>query len=216
MPPLFTYTLTGIAQQSPQLAARYGYVPDMDRPLAPTVGGHAARSLDSFGLTGIMPVGLAGSIWLTGGVSNERCSAGCSGARYMASAGGDYRLLRAPLGASADALRLTMGLSGEVGIGSPTSGLTGTVDLGVPLALSFGQPDATQVIPFITPSIALVTAGGSNVGNSSRVAAGRALVSGCVALFNPKRALGANIGFQYVFVSHTEMQIGIGISLGGR
>jgi hypothetical protein len=220
LPPLFTYTLTGIAQQSPEVMARYGYVPDMTRPLAPSVGGHAAHSLDSFGLTGIIPLGLDGSLSLTGGVSNERCSAGCSGARFMGAVSGDYRLWRAPLGravdAGADAMRLTVAVSGEVGIGSPTSGLTETADLGVPLALSFGRPDATQIIPFLTPSIAFVTAGGSNVGNPSRVAAGRGLIGGGVALFNPKSALGANIGFQYVFVSRTEMQVGVGLSLGGR
>lgn len=216
LPPLFTYTLTGIAQRSPELMARYGYVPDMTRPLAPAVGGHAAKSLDSFGLSGIMPVGLDGTLSLTAGVSNERCSSACSGARFMASAAGDYRLLRTPLGLASDAMRLIVAVSGEVGIGSPTSGLTETADLGVPLALSFGQPDATQVIPFLTPSIAFVTAGGSSVGNPSRVTAGRGVLGGGVALFNPKSALGANIGFQYVFVSRTEMQIGIGLSLGGR
>lgn len=216
LPPLFTYTLTGIAQQSPELAARYGYVPDMERPLAPLVGGHAAHSLNSFGLTGILPLGLDASFSLTGGVSNERCSTECPRARFMASAAGDYRVLRTPLGASPDAMRLTVGVSGEVGIGSPTSGPTETVDLGVPLAFGFGRPDATQIIPFITPSLAFVTAGGSSVGNPSRIAAGRGLLGGGVALFNPKSSLGASIGFQYVFVSHTEMEIGVGLSLGGR
>jgi hypothetical protein len=216
LPPLFTYTLTGIAQQSPEVVARYGYVPDMTRPLAPVTGGHAAHSLDSFGLTGIIPLGLDGTFSLTGGVSNERCSTGCPGARFMGSAAGDYRVLRAPVGPGVDAMRVTVAVSGEVGIGSPTSGLTETADLGVPLALSFGRPDATQIIPFVTPSLAVVTAGGSSVGNASRVAAGRALIGGGVALFNPKSALGASIGFQYVFVSRTEMQIGVGLSLGGR
>jgi hypothetical protein len=216
LPPLFTYTLTGIAQQSPEVVARYGYIPDIARPLAPAVGGHAAHSLDSFGLTGIVPVGLAGAISLTGGVSNERCSTGCAGARYMASAAGDYRILRTPIGPGVDAMRMTVALSGEVGIGSPTSGITTTADLGAPVALSFGRPDATQIIPFITPSLAFATAGGGSFGNPVRVAAGRALLGGGVALFNPKSALGASIGFQYVFVSRTEMQIGVGLSIGGR
>jgi hypothetical protein len=215
LPPLFTYTLTGIAQQSPQLTARYGYVPDMTRPLAPDVGGHAAHSLDSFGLTGIIPLGLGGSVSLTGGVSNERCSTGCSGARYMGSVGGDYRLLRTGVGVPDQAMRLTVALNGEVGIGSPESGLTETATLGLPFALSFGQPDATQVIPYITPSIALVASGGQSVGNPS-VRAGRGLLGGGVALFNPKSSLGASIGFQYVFVTKTEMQIGVALSLGGR
>lgn len=216
LPPLFTYTFAGVAQQSPELAGRYGYVPDMTRPLAPEVGGHAAHSLDSFGLTGIIPLGLGGTISLTGGVSNERCSTGCPGARFMASVGGDYRLWRTGIGVSDDALRLTMGVNGEVGIGSPESGLTETADFGVPLAFSFGRPDATQVIPFLTPSIAFIASGGQGAGNPSPVRAGRILLGGGVALFNPKSSLGASIGFQYVFVTHTEMQVGVALSIGGR
>lgn len=213
--PLFTYTLTGIAQQSPELVARYGYVPDITRPLAPQVGGHAAHSLDSFGLSGIIPLGLDGTVSLTGGVSNERCSTGCPPARFMGSVAGDYRLLRVPIGEADNAMRLTVALNGELGIGSPESGLTETATVGVPLAIGFGQPDATQVIPFITPSIGLIASGGQSAGNPS-LRAGRGLLGGGVALFNPKSALGASIGFQYVFVTHTELQVGIGLSIGGR
>jgi hypothetical protein len=216
LPPLFTYTLTGIAQQSPELVARYGYVPDMTRPLAPEVGGHAAHSLNSFGLTGIIPLGLGGTVSLTGGVSNERCSTGCSGARYMGSVGGDYRLLRMPIGVADDAMRLTVAINGELGIGSPEAGLTETATLGLPLAIGFGGPAATQVIPFITPSMALIASGGRSAGNASSVLAGRGLLGGGVALFNPKSSLGASVGFQYVFVSHTELQLGVGLSIGGR
>lgn len=215
LPPLFTYMLTDVAQQSPELTARYGYVPDITRPLAPEVGGHAAHSLDSFGATAIVPLGLGGSVSLTGGVSNERCDTGCSGARFMASVRGDYRLLRAPIGVADDAMRLTLGVSGELGIGSPESGLTETLDLGLPFAFTFGQPDATQVIPFLMPSIAFLASGGQSAGEPS-VRAGRGLVGGGVALFNPKSSLGASIGFQYVFVTHTLLQVGVGLSLGGR
>lgn len=191
-------------------------MPDITRPLAPEVGGHAAHSLGSLGLSGILPLGLGGSAWFTGGVSNERCSSGCSGSRFMASIGSDYRLLRTPIGVADDAMRLTVGLNGEVGVGSPESGLTATAAVGVPLAIGFGQPDATQVIPFITPSIAFIASGGGSFGNPSRVLAGRGLLGGGAALFNPKSNLGASIGFQYVFVSHTELQVGVGLSFGGR
>jgi hypothetical protein len=197
------------------VTARYGYVPDITRPLAPQVGGHAAHSLDSFGLTGIIPLGLGGTVSLTGGVSNERCTTGCSGARYMGSVAGDYRLFRTGVGVPDEAMRLTVGVNGEVGIGSPESGLTETASFGVPLALGFGRPDATRVIPYITPSIALIASGGGSSGNPS-VRAGRGLLGGGVALFNPKSSLGASIGFQYVFATKTEMQIGVALSLGGR
>lgn len=217
LPPLFTYTLSGIAQRTAQLVARYGFVQDMDRPLAPETGGHNARSLNSFGLTGILPFGLDGTVSLTGGLSDERCPTTCSdGARFMGSAAGDYRLWRGPLGGGEDGMQLTVGVNGEIGLGSPASGLTGTANVGVPLALTFGKTDATQIIPFLAPSWSFVVTGGQGAGNPSAVRAGRVLIGGGVGLFNPKSLLGASVGFQYVMVSHTEAQIGVALSIGGR
>lgn len=214
LPPLPTATIIGVVQATPQVVARYGYVPDITRPLAPSSGGHASRSLDSFGLTGVLPVGLDATVSLTAGLSNERCT-GCSGSHFMASVGSDYRLLRTPLGASADAMRLTVSVDGELGFGRPASGTTWTANVGAPLAISFGPVAATQIVPFITPSFA-VLATSSTAPGSSDVRAGRLLLGGGVALFNPKSVLGASVGFQYVFVDRTEMQIGVGLSIGGR
>ena len=214
LPPLPTYTIIGIVQRSPEIAARYGYIPDITRPLAPATGGHASHSLDSFGLTGILPVGLGGTASVTAGISNERCP-GCSGSRFMASAAGDYRLLRTAIGSGTDAMRLTMALDGEAGFGRFMGRTTWTADLGVPLALAVGPPASTQIIPFITPSIAVLSTNSATAG-ASDLRAGRALLGGGVALFNPKSILAASVGFQYVFVAKTQMQIGVGLSVGGR
>jgi len=210
LPPLATYTLTGIAQRSPQLVARYGYVADITRPLAPSTGGHAARSLDSFGLTGVLPTGLGATISLTAGLSNERCT-GCAGSRFMASLASDYRILSTSVDAST-ATRLTVGTSGEIGVGHPAAGTTWTADVGIPLALTIGGATGTQIIPFVTPSFALVAT--SSAGSDIR--AGRGLIGAGVSLFNAKSMLAASAGFQYVFVSNTELQFGIALSLGGR
>ena len=212
LPPLATYTLFGVAQRTPQLAARYGYVPDIDRPLAPASGGHEAHSLDSFGLTGIMPVGLDGTITLTAGLSNERCG-GCSGSAFMAAIGNDHRLTTISIDA-ASATRLTIATNAEVGVGHPVTGVTWSADVGLPLALAFGPTSGTSIIPFVTPSVAgFVTRDAA--GRGSRAAA-RLLVGAGVALFNAKSALGASAGFQYVFVDRTELQFGVALSLGGR
>jgi hypothetical protein len=211
LPPLATYTLFGIAQNSPQLIARYGYVSDIAQPLAGDTGGHAAHSLDSFGLTGLVATGLGGTVHGTVGLANERC-AGCSAASFMASVGADDRILTTPL--SGSDMRLTVGINGELGYGNPSAGTAFSADVGVPLAFTIGDGSAgTSVIPFITPSVALVL---SNGGPDPGVRAGRILIGGGVALFNPKSALGANFGFQYVFVSHTQLQIGAALSYGGR
>jgi hypothetical protein len=212
LPPLATYTMIGVAQGSPELVARYGYVTDIARPLAPASGGHNAHSLGSFGLTGLMSTGLNGSVSLTAGLSNERCD-GCSGSSFMASVASDYRILTTSV-AAASGMRLTIGATSEIGFGNPAAGSTWTATLGVPLTLNFGDGSGTSISPFITPGLAFVTTSSNSAGSDVR--AGRGLVGGGVALFNPKSALGASVGFQYVFVSHTEVQFGVALSIGGQ
>jgi hypothetical protein len=212
LPPLGTYTMFGVAQQSPQLIARYGYVPDVDRPLAPASGGHEARSLGSFGLTGLVPVGLDGTISLTAGLANNRCR-GCSGSAFMAAIGGDHRLTAISIDA-ATASRLTIGVNGEIGVGHPVTGVTWSADVGLPLALALGPATGTSIIPFVTPGLAGFVS--RDPSGSGTYAAARLLVGAGVALFNAKSALGASAGFQYVFVDRTELQFGIALSLGGR
>ena len=212
LPPLATYTFFGVAQRSPQLVARYGYVPDMDRPLAPPSGGHQARSLDSFGLSGVVPAGLDGTLTLTAGLSNERCR-GCSGSAFMAAIGGDRRFTTISIDA-ASATRLSIGANAEIGVGHPVTGVTWSADVGLPLALAVGPATGTSIIPFVTPSIAGFVSRAPSGADTH--AAARLLVGGGVALFNAKSALGASAGFQYVFVDRTELQFGIALSLGGR
>jgi len=129
----------------------------------------------------------------------------------MASLASDYRILSTSVDAST-ATRLTVGTSGEIGVGHPAAGTTWTADVGIPLALAIGGATGTQIIPFVTPSFALVAT--SSAGSDIR--AGRGLIGAGVSLFNAKSMLAASAGFQYVFVSNTELQFGIALSLGGR
>lgn len=194
------------------MVARYGYVPDVTRPLAPATGGHDAHSLDSFGFTGVIPTALDGTVALTAGLSNERCN-GCSGSAFMAAVSGDYRLTTISIDAGS-ATRLMIATNAEVGVGHPATGVTWSADVGLPLALPIGAATGTSIIPFVTPSIAgFVTRDPSGGGSRS---AARLLVGAGVALFNAKSALGASAGFQYVFVDRTELEFGVALSLGGR
>lgn len=212
LPPLGTYTVLGVAQGSAQIVARYGYNPDITRPLAPDTGGHLARPLDSFGLTGIVPLGLDATVSLTAGFSTERCN-GCSGSAFMASLAGDYRITTASV-TSSDALRLMIGVNAEVGVGHPEIGPTWTADLGIPIAFAVGDRKGTSITPFITPSVAFVaTSGGSAIGVDSAV---RGLLAAGATLYNPKSMFSATVGLQSVFVSHTELVLGVALSFGGR
>jgi hypothetical protein len=85
----------------------------------------------------------------------------------------------------------------------------------VPVAFTVGETTGTQVIPFVTPSFAYLLTR-SWLSNDVQVSAGRLLIGGGATLFNPKSSLGASFGFQYVFVSHTQVQLGVAVSYGGR
>ncbi|HKO14659.1 MAG TPA: hypothetical protein VJU87_00370 [Gemmatimonadaceae bacterium] len=214
LPPLLTYTLVGLAQQSPQFAVRYGYVPDVARPLAGDSGGHEKRSLDSFGATAVLPAGLGSTLALTAGVANERCS-GCR-AHLTLGIGGDVRLAATAFGNAADALRLGVGVNGEAGFGMAEQGSIWAGHVGVPITLMVGGASGgTRVVPFLTPGVAYVSA---SEGTAERGPAhgSRFTGAGGVGLFNAKSSLSASVGFQYVFVRDADLQVGLALSIGGR
>ena len=216
LPPVATSVMIGVTQTSPQLVGRFGYVPDVTQPLAEGTAGHEAHSMGAFALTGILPVRLDGSLFATVGVANIRCT-GCR-AGFMASAGGDYRVLATALGNAGDArneLRLTVAVTGEVGFGKPEDGSVWSAEFGVPLALSIGSPSGTRLIPFLVPAIAYVTTGEAGAGAGEAHGA-RGVIGGGVALRNPKSPLGGSVTFQYISVARSDIQIGVALSLGGR
>jgi hypothetical protein len=212
LPPLTTYTLTGLAQRSPEVIARYGFIEDMALPLAPESGGHDAHSLSSFGLSGVFPIDLGSTVSLTLGLSNQQCS-GCTGTRFMGSLAGDYRLWSTGLDAS-NARRFTLAVNGELGVGNPATGTAWTWDVGFPLAFTLGPESGTQVIPFLTPSVVMVTTSGSS--ETDAIHSVRGMVTGGISLFNPKSEVGANVGIMYIFVPKTQVGLGVSLSYGGR
>ena len=208
LPPLSTASILGVVQRSLQVAARYGYVPDITHPLAEGTAGHEARSLNSFGLTALGAVGLAGTVSLTAGVSNQRCD-GCR-AQFMAAAGADYRFFASAL-SDPQSWRFSLGAQGEVGFGTPEQGSAWSAKLGVPVTVTIGAWQGTRIIPFVVPALAVVWASGLAEGSGALFSAG-----GGVTLYNPKSPLGASIGFQYMSVSASELELGVAISIGGR
>jgi len=213
LPPLATYTLTGLAQRSPEVIARYGFVEDMALPLAPDSGGHNAHSLSSFALTGVLPIDLGGTVSLTLGLSNQQCS-GCTGTRFMGSLDGDYRLWSTAIDHAANARRFTVAVNGGIGVGNPATGTAWTGNVGFPLAFAVGAESGTQLIPFMTPSVVMVTTSGSS--ESDAIHSIRAVVTGGVSLFNSKSALGGSVGIMYIFVPKTQVGLGVSLSYGGR
>lgn len=212
LPPLATYTIAGLAQHSPEFVVRYGYVSDMALPLAPDSGGHFAHSVGTFGLTGILPVGLGGTVSLTVGVANEECD-GCSGSRFVGSIDGDYRIFTTAI-REAGETRFTVSTNYGIGGGNPATGTSWTGNIGFPLAFDIGPDSGLQYVPFMTPGIAFVTTGGTS--EASAVHSMRALTGGGVSVFNRKSNFSASVGIQYIFVPKTQVLIGVGLSYGGR
>jgi hypothetical protein len=212
LPPLTTYTLAGLAQRSPEVVMRYGFVSDMALPLAPDSGGHVAHSVGTFGLTGILPVGLGGTVSLTVGVANEECD-GCSGSRFIGSIDGDYRIWSTAID-NANATRFTVAANYGIGGGNPATGTSWTGNIGFPLSFRIGPDSGLQFLPFVTPGVAFVTTTGTS--EASAVHSLRALTGGGVSLFNRRSNFSASAGIQYIFVPKTQVLIGIGFSYGGR
>lgn len=212
LPPLATYTIAGLAQHSPEVVLRYGYVSDMALPLAPDSGGHFAHSVGTFGLTGILGVGLGGTVSLTVGVANEECD-GCSGSRFIGSIDGDYRIFTTAI-REAGRTRFTVSANYGIGGGNPATGTSWTGNIGFPLAFAIGPDTGLLVIPFMTPGVTFVTTTGTS--EASSVHSLRALTGGGVSLINRRSNFGASAGIQYIFVPKTQVLIGLGLSYGGR
>jgi hypothetical protein len=212
LPPLATYTIAGLVQHTPQLMARYGFISDMALPLAPDSGGHNAHSLDSFGLTGLLPVGLGGMVSLTVGASNEQCS-GCAGTRFIGGIDGDYRILTTGV-QNANANHFTLAVAAGIGVGHPTTGPTWTANLAFPMSFTYGRDAGTRLVPFIAPGWAFLTTNGVSTGEG--MTSGRLYIGPGVLLLNPKSNFSASVGLQYIFVDKTQVQIGASISYGGR
>ena len=212
LPSLATYTIAGLAQHTPQVIARYGFISDMALPLAPDSGGHHAHSLDSFGLTGLLPLGLGGTVSLTLGASNEECT-GCTGTRFIGGIDGDYRVLETGL-RNANANHFLLAVAGGIGFGHPTTGPTWTANLAFPMSFTYGRDEGTRLIPYIAPGWAFLTTNGVSTGEG--MTSGRLYIGPGVMLLNPKSHYSASVGLQYLFVNQTQVQIGASVSYGGR
>ena len=217
LPPIMTSSISGQVQRSAQFAIRYGYLSqDRRDPLI------ASGDVNSFGFSGVLPMGLGSTITLTGGVTSpdcDRCDPG-----VMLSLGGDTRLTEVPFGSARDAARLTISLNGEFGFGQPklpfrivSSVWSGAV--GLPIGLvSGGRNAGMRIVPFVTPAFGFGnTDFDDDVVNFPDSESGsRFMLGGGVGIYNPTSSVVLNIGFQHVAIENGGTQIGFALMLGGR
>jgi hypothetical protein len=212
LPPIMTSSISADVQRSAQLAFRYGYISGNSRDAL--FGG----DLNSFGISGLFPMGVGSTFSLTGGVSSPQCDE-CD-ASLMLSVGGDMRLTSMPMGTERDAARLTISLNGEFGFGKPKVplGIVSSVwsgAVGLPIGLVSGGGSAgMRIVPFITPAF-----GFGNVdfrGDIETESGSRFMLGGGVGIYNRTSSVALNVGFQYIPIDNGGTQIGLALMIGGR
>lgn len=203
LPPIATSTILGEPQSGVALSLRYGHAGETN----------GISSLNNFGATAVLPMGMSSTISLTGGISAP--SSGSSA--LMLSIGGDTRLSSMPLSQSRGGARINIGLNGELGYGKPSEASLVAGEVGLPISLvpGPGPRDAMRIVPFLTPAFTFANFSSDNPNVESQSAA-HFMIGGGIALYNRTSPVAVNFGFQYMAFSGATTEFGFVLTLGGR
>ena len=193
LPPVLSNAMLDRPMTSMDLGARYGHIST------------AGTSFNNFAATLGMPAGTKAKIGVTAGVEALDCN-GCK-SHFIAGANAEGRLTSVMLGAGSDAAQLTVGLNGEFGFGKPERTTLVTLTGGLPIALVAGGP-TLKIAPFITPGIGW----GRSRDNTGSSNGSRFMLGGGVALHSTTSPVGANFGFQRVFINGGDTLFGINVT----
>ena len=198
VPPILSEPMLDRVMRSMDVALRYGHM-SLD-------GG----SLNSYDLRLGFPLGTKSMFGVNAGYQDLSCRGPCDG-HVMLGANIEGRLTSAPIGNGADAAKLTIGLNGEAGIGRQSHITVAAFTAGLPIALLAGSP-TLRIAPFLTPAIGLghVTVDGD--GNSGS----RFLLGGGITFESLTSGVGANVGFQKVFLNQGKTTFGVSLVLRPR
>jgi hypothetical protein len=206
LPPIVTSTLQAEVQRGVAFAIRYGY-------LTSSNGGPNANN---GGASVVLPVGLGGTVSLTGGFFSYNCD-GCQPG-LMLSIGGDKRISDMVLGTGSDGSRLQFAVNGELGYGQPRAssldqGSVVSGAVGIPVTWISGSRGRNEmrIVPFVTPGFGFGTFTGNGSPSGSAV-----MLGGGLGIYNPSNTVALSLGFQYIAVRNAQTQIGLSLVLGGR
>jgi hypothetical protein len=219
LPPLATSTILDDVQAGLSGSIRYGY-------LTPGMG---VAQIQNIAATFSMPIGVARSISLTGGLSSES-ALGEVVRSPMFSIAGDSRLMAMTLGRGPGASRIDLAVSGEVGVGLPhfEPGMGDIVSgqLGFPLSWTPRgvSNDAIRFVPFVTPAVGFASltcarcrapvpgaSGGAESENGATFVLG-----GGLGIYNRASTVAFSIGVHYIGLPKAQPQIGAALTLIGR
>jgi hypothetical protein len=222
LPPIMTSTIAAETRTDVSVSLRYGHLPNS--------GGSA--SFNNAGATVLFPVGQRSTVSLTGGFFSASCRDCDPG--LMLGLAGDTRLGETPFGSGRNPSRLTLGLNGELGYGSPRNSsfndgalVSGMVGLPIGLVPGSRERDAMRIVPFITPGfgfggirggdrVVLVRPNGVVDVRSDELSGTRFMLGGGLGIYNRSSTVSFTLGFQYVSIEDAEPQFGIALTLGGR
>lgn len=194
LPPMLSSPMLYRAQPAPRIGVRYGHI---------SFSGFGANT---FAGDVNFAAGNRTVIGVTAGYETYSCSR-CDG-HFIASGRAEGRLTSTSIGTGSDASLLTIGLNGEMGFAKPTDATGLSITAGLPVALVAGGP-TVKIAPFVTPGFGWARASGSATTNSS---GSRLMLGGGIAVQSVRSSLGANVGFQKVFIENGETMFGVNVT----
>jgi hypothetical protein len=177
-------------------------------------------SINSGGLTAILPLKTGSTFSITGGFFAPTCEDCDRG--LMLSVGADTKLGEATIGSARDGSRLIFSLNGELGYGRPSGAtfsdgslVSGAIGIPISLVPANRSRDALRIVPFITPAFGfggirssdrvVVTLPNGDVRVDDDALSGtRFMIGGGVGIFNRSSTVALNIGFQYVNIPNAD------------
>jgi hypothetical protein len=199
LPPVLSNAMLYRPMPAPDVAVRYGHISD---------GGLSLNTLDArLGL----PFGTKAMVGVNAGYQDASCNAGNCDSHFIAGANAEGRLASTMLGTGTEAPQLTIGLNGDVGFGKNTGTTEFSFTGGLPVAL-LSRTSKALIAPFLTPAFGWGRA--SNNGASQNGT--RFLLGGGVTLQSLRSPIGANFGFQKVFIDGGETVFGVSLVVGKR
>jgi len=198
LPPILSEPMLGRVMQSMDVALRYGHV------------GLDGGSLNSYDVRLGFPLGAKSMFGVNAGYQDLSCPGNCDG-HFMIGANAEGRLTSSTVGSGVDAAKLTVGLNGEVGLGRRSDVTAVGFTAGLPVALLAGTP-TMRIAPFLTPAIGVGHASINGDGDTGT----RFLLGGGVTFESLTSGIGANVGFQKVFINHGKTMFGLSLILRPR
>ena len=198
VPPILSEPMLGRVMRSMDVALRYGHV------------GLDGGSLNSYDVRLGFPLGTKSMFGVNAGYQDLSCQGGCDG-HVMIGANVEGRLTSASVGSGTDAAKLTVGLNGEVGLGRRADITVVGFTAGLPIALLAGTP-TMRIAPFLTPAIGV---GHLSTDTDSETGT-RFLLGGGVTFESLTSGIGANVGFQKVFLNQGKTMFGVSLILRPR